>query len=321
MHFLEVRHSLFSNKTIQLIVTSYDIGKIISCSFLTRGLNDTYLVVTDKNKYIFRVYRYGWREKSDILFELDALNYASKCGVSVSKPLIRKDGQWLSEIPAPEGTRYGVLFSYSEGDRPEINKENCYVIGKTLGSLHRVTDSFTPKNQRSFELNLTHLLDEPAALITPMLQQLCRDKVSIFNAIVTNLKTYFQENNQLDYGFCHGDFHNFNMHMKDQKLEVFDFDCCGLGFRAYDVSVFLWNLKQNYSNLESSCWDAFVNGYLGQKSMSGKNMKEVMKFLTIRRIWFMGILLKNDDVWGTIWRNQGNFEKFITQLEQDGENY
>lgn len=93
MHFFEVRHSLLSNNTIERFSNSYDIGKIISCSFLTRGLNDTYLVVTENNKYIFRVYRKGWREKSDILYELDAINHASECGVAVSKPLIRKDGQ------------------------------------------------------------------------------------------------------------------------------------------------------------------------------------------------------------------------------------
>jgi Ser/Thr protein kinase RdoA (MazF antagonist) len=321
MHFSEVRHSLFSNKTIQLIANSYDIGKIISCSFLTRGLNDTYCVVTESNKYIFRVYRKSWREKSDILFELEALNYASKNGVSVSKPLRRKDGQWLSEISAPEGTRYGVLFYFSKGDRPEINEENCYIIGKTLGNLHNTTDTFTSKNQRSFELNITHLLDEPADLITPILQNLCIDKEEIFKTIIKDLKTNLEENNNLDYGFCHGDFHNFNMHVYDQKLEVFDFDCCSTGFRAYDLSVFLWNLKQNYANLESSCWDAFMNGYLSERTMSDKDMKAVNKFVTIRRIWFMGILLKNDDVWGTIWRNQSNFSNFITQLEHDLENY
>lgn len=198
---------------------------------------------------------------------------------------------------------------------------NCHIIGKALGRLHKATDTFTSKNQRNFKLNLTHLLDEPATLITPILQNHCSDKEAIFKTIITNLKTHLRANNNLDYGFCHGDFHNFNMHVYDKKLEVFDFDCCDFGFRTYDVTVFLWNLKQNYSNLENSCWDAFMNGYLSQKSMSDKDIKELIKFVTLRRIWFMGILLKNDDVWGTIWRNQSNFEKFISQLEQNGENF
>jgi Ser/Thr protein kinase RdoA (MazF antagonist) len=315
MHFSEVRHSLLSNKTIEYFSNSYDIGKIIRCSFLTRGLNDTYLVVTEQNKYIFRVYRKGWREKSDILFELDAIEYAADHGVAVSKPLIKKDGQWLSEIPAPEGTRYGVLFDYSKGDRPEINEENCYLIGKALGSLHKATDSFTSNHQRKVELNLTHLLDEPAAFITPFLHDHCPDQVAVFKTIVTNLKADLRATNQLDYGFCHGDFHNFNMHVSGQELEVFDFDCCGFGYRLYDVSVFMWNLQQNYSHLENPCWDKFLNGYLSEKSMSDQDLKEVSKFVILRRIWFMGILLKNDDVWGTLWQNPSNFDKFISQLE------
>jgi Ser/Thr protein kinase RdoA (MazF antagonist) len=321
MHFSEVRHSLLSNKVIEFFSSTYDIRRIIRCSFLTRGLNDTYLVVTEHNKYIFRVYRKGWREISDVLFELDAIKYVSEQGVAVSKPLIRKDGQWLSEIPAPEGTRYGVLFEFTQGDRPEITEENCYLIGRALGSLHQATDSFTSNHKRNVELNLTHLLDEPAAFITPILQEHCSDKVPAFKTILTNLKTQLRAPNQLDYGFCHGDFHNFNMHVSGQQLEVFDFDCCGFGYRLYDVSVFLWNLKQNYSHLEASCWDAFLNGYLSQRSISDRDMKEVMKFVTLRRIWFMGVLVQNDDVWGTLWQNQSNFEKFISQLEQDGENY
>jgi Ser/Thr protein kinase RdoA (MazF antagonist) len=26
-------------------------------------------------------------------------------------------------------------------------------------------------------------------------------------------------------------------------VTIFDFDCCGPGFRAYDLAVFLWNFK------------------------------------------------------------------------------
>ncbi|MEK3808089.1 phosphotransferase [Bacillus sp. FSL H8-0547] len=321
MHFAEVRHSLFSNNTIQKIANSYGVGKIINCSFLTRGLNDTYLVVTENNKYIFRVYRKGWRMKSDILYELDAINYVSDYGISVSKPLRRNDGQWLTEISASEGTRYGVLFHFTKGERPEINEENCNIIGKALGELHNATDTFTSQNQRSFELNFTHLLDEPADLIIPNLKSLHIDKEDTFKAIINDLKTYLRDIDNLDYGFCHGDFHNFNMHVYAQNLEVFDFDCCGLGFRAYDVSVFLWNLKQNYSNLESSCSEAFLNGYLSRKNINEKNIDAIKKFVTMRRIWFMGILLRNDDVWGTIWRNKSNFDMFISKLEQEVENY
>ncbi|MHC0038515.1 phosphotransferase enzyme family protein [Pseudoneobacillus sp. C159] len=317
---LEVKHSLFTNHTIELLLKSYDIGKNVRCSFLTRGLNDTYLVETETNQYIFRIYRKDWRNQSDILFEMDAINHAAENGVAVSKPLMRKDGQWITEIHASEGTRYGVLFYFSKGERPEINTDNCYIIGKTLAALHTATDSFHSSHNRNFELNINHLLDEPSDLIISFLRKLGSNKEEAFKKVTTKLKSQFAVSSHLEYSFCHGDFHNFNMHLADQSLEVFDFDCCGVGYRAYDVAVFLWNLKQNYSSLEQPCWDAFMNGYLSNRNMSDDSIKDVMRFVTLRRIWFLGILLKNDDVWGTVWVNQNNFNHFISQLERDGEN-
>ncbi|MGM7684582.1 phosphotransferase [Cytobacillus sp. Hm23] len=97
----EVKHSLLTNNSIQFLLNSYDIDTIYRCDFLTKGLNDTYLVNTDRKKYIFRVYRKGWRDKSDILYELDAINHLSQSGFQVSTPIKRKDDQWLTEIHAP----------------------------------------------------------------------------------------------------------------------------------------------------------------------------------------------------------------------------
>ncbi|MFD1737540.1 hypothetical protein ACFSCX_13350 [Bacillus salitolerans] len=44
MRSIGVRNSLFTNSTIEHLVNSYDIGEVKSCSFLIRGLNDTYVV-------------------------------------------------------------------------------------------------------------------------------------------------------------------------------------------------------------------------------------------------------------------------------------
>ncbi|WML44283.1 phosphotransferase [Neobacillus sp. PS3-40] len=321
MKTIHVRNSLLTNSSVEFLVNSYEIGTIIKCEFLTRGLNDTYSVFTESNKYIFRIYRKGWREKTDILYELDAIKHLSEYGCRVSIPIKRKDGKWLSEIYTPEGTRYGVLFTFTKGDRPEINKENCYLIGKALGNIHEASDSFITNHKRNFELNFLHLVDEPMSLITPTLQKFMKNsKDSFLNQIITNIKFDIVGKN-LEYGFCHGDFHNFNMHLMEQKIEAFDFDCCSIGYRSYDIAVFWWNLKQNYSNVENQCWDEFLNGYLSQKSISNDNLNVLLKFVTLRRIWLLGTLLKNDDVWGTHWINKKNLDNFLTQLEQDVEKF
>lgn len=319
MTTLQVRNSLFTNSSIETIVKSYPISNITECSFLTRGLNDSYLIRTREKKYIFRFYRMGWREKSDILYELDAINYLAEQGIQVSKPIMRTDGKWLTEIHAPEGTRYGVLFTFSKGDRPEINDENCFLIGKALATIHKSTDSFHSNHRRSFELDFDHLVEEPMKLITPTLSKYINiEKSSFLNELLNTIKTDINNNN-LNYGFCHGDFHNFNMHIENKNIEAFDFDCSSIGFRSYDLAVFWWNLKQNYSSLEQPCWEKFLNGYLSVNTLGSPDIKLLGKFVTLRRIWFMGILIKNDDVFGTHWQNQNNFEHFLSQIENTWE--
>jgi Ser/Thr protein kinase RdoA (MazF antagonist) len=316
-----VKHSLLSVDSIRNILASYNLSKVISCEFLTRGLNDTYVISTQDQKYIFRVYRHNWRNESDVLFELDAINHLKELGFLTSYPIKTCEGRWVIDIQAPEGLRTGVLFSFSPGQRPEITPTNCKLIGKSLGKLHNNTDSFVSKSGRSFDLDLKHLMDEPLSLISPLIKKvLGTDQEQILINIVETIKNDIK-NKKLAYGFCHGDFHNFNMHIDEGQLEIFDFDCCSFGYRAYDVAVFWWNLKNNYPSLEKECWDPFLNGYLSQSKLSEEEIDSLPLFISVRRIWLVGTMLKNEDVWGTNWINKTNLTHFLRDLNQDKELY
>lgn len=316
---LTVRHSLVSNEYIQGLLQEYEFETVTCCSFLTRGLNDTYKVVADNKKYIFRLYRNGWRTKSDILFEIHAISHLSEFGCLVSVPQPNKDGKWLIEVPAPEGIRYGALFTYSNGDRPEINPKNCTLIGKALGNIHKAADGthFDTGYNRTYEINLDYLLYQPMLLIAPIIEKFAgEDRLRFLQQITDRIERDLLSEN-LEIGFCHGDFHNFNMHINNDRIEAFDFDCCGNGYRSYDLAVFWWNLKQNYAHLEPDCWKAFLDGYLSERNLNITELKLLPQFVALRRIWFLGTLLRNDDVWGTNWINKDNLEKFLAQLELD----
>ncbi|MDR6121600.1 Ser/Thr protein kinase RdoA (MazF antagonist) [Bacillus sp. SLBN-46] len=316
----KVTHSLLSTQSVRELLNDYDLN-VISCEFLTRGLNDTYFITTQNKKYIYRVYRHNWRSESDILFELDAINWLKDEGLFVSTPVKTMEGNRIVSIQAPEGNRYGVLFTYSPGERPLITEENCHILGKSLAKLHQKSSSLISPNQRSFELDINHLLAEPASLITPILERhLKAEQVQSFYEMVTNLEIKLRES-KLEYGFCHGDFHNFNMHIHNQELEVFDFDCCGFGYRAYDLAVFWWNLKNNYRSLEKACWDEFLNGYLSRGNLAEVDLRSLPLFVSMRRIWLLGTMLKNEDVWGTNWISPTNLSHFLMDLSQDSKQY
>ncbi|MDQ0227417.1 phosphotransferase enzyme family protein [Metabacillus niabensis] len=321
MEKIIVRHSLIANESVISLMKNFDIGEIVDCQLGTRGLNDIYIVTTTDSKYIFRNYRHNWRQKSDVLYEIDALNRLTATNFPVSKPLKRKDGEWLSELNQPEGVRFGVLFTYTKGERPDIHPDNCYLIGEALGAIHKRMNSFHSTSQRTFELNLDYLLEQPFEIIKNNVQiNLIKPKlIDFLQMFVEELKGQIATSD-LDYGFCHGDFHNFNMHIDQGKLEIFDFDCCSYGYRAYDLSVFVWNLRSNYPHTAKECEKAFLSGYKDQYFLNSINFQLLDQFVMIRKIWFFATLIRNEDVWGTGWMNEQSLSTFMEELVQHKQN-
>ncbi len=317
MTAVQPKHTLITEASIKGLMHTYDIGHVDECIFLTRGLNDTYRIKTANDYYIYRVYRHGWRDYSSIQFEADGLQHLKQRRFPVSYPIIKSDGTMISTIEAPEGTRYGVLFTYSPGERPTIQPNHAGKIGELLGKMHSLTDDFRSSNYRGFKLDESHLLDESLSRINPLIKAYLGEEAEeeIANA-VKNIKKELS-NKKLEVGFCHGDFHNHNMHINQGNLEVFDFDCSAIGYRAYDIAVAWWNIRSNYQSEEKACWNAFLSAYLEERNLSDDDFQSLPLFITARRIWLLGAMLENDDVWGSNWINKSSLELFILQIQSD----
>src|SRR6218665_3868766 len=108
--------SLSANALLRLVIEKYSLSPTAGITFLKRGFNDTYLIKTDKNKYILRVYKHNWRSPQSIKSEIDLLNYLSKNDVPVSVPVIDRSGNYMQALQAPEGPRNAVLFTYASGN-------------------------------------------------------------------------------------------------------------------------------------------------------------------------------------------------------------
>ncbi|MFC3038776.1 phosphotransferase enzyme family protein [Virgibacillus xinjiangensis] len=312
-----VKHTLADEASIRKMLEGYRIGSITTCYLLTRGLNDTYQINTPRKRYIYRLYRHGWRSREAVQFEIEALLHLKEKSYRLSVPISRQDGSYITETAAPEGIRYGVLFSYVEGERPEIRPEHARLIGESLGKLHNGTDDFQPEADRGFELDATHLLEEPSALILPYIRKfLGREAEGDIEELASNLKTRL-EHLDLEKGFCHGDFHPRNMHGTGSEMEVFDFDAAAFGYRAYDVAAAWWNLLTNYGEQEQECWGAFLDGYQAQRRLKADDWEGLPLFITARRFWLLGMMLQNDDVWGTNWITKRSMELFVLQVKTD----
>ena len=279
------------------LVAEYDIGQPVTCRLLHRGLNDTYLVTTAEVRYVLRVYRYQWRSLDDILYELDLLTHLQRKGAPVSSPIPRKDGSFTHLLHAPEGDRYAVLFTYAPGVPRSFPLEEWYVrlYGQSVAEIHNALDDFSSPHTR-FPLDLDYLLDRPLRAILPLLEQRA-DDAHYLQHLAGFLKAQVTlRRSALEQGACHGDFHGQNCHLSDQQLTFFDFDCCGPGWRVFDLATFRWNAK--LSGMDDTSWTAFLEGYTSRRPMNERDLEAVPLFVAIRHIWLLGLDTGNGDDWG-----------------------
>jgi Ser/Thr protein kinase RdoA (MazF antagonist) len=95
-------------------------------------------------------------------------------------------------------------------------------------------------------------------------------------------------NNILELGFCHGDFHGWNAHFeKNGKVNFFDFDCCGHGWRIYDVATFFWGARIREKH-QHRCRH-FLRGYAEVRQLSVESLAAIPYFIAARHIWLVGL--------------------------------
>ncbi|MCM3126915.1 phosphotransferase [Paenibacillus sp. MER 78] len=267
----------------------YSIGEVKECRFLVNGLNDTYVVKTSSIQYVLRIYKAHWRTKADILFELELLNDLKFKGISVSSPVPTKDSDYLYDLQAPEGLRHMVLFTYADGEYSE-DEDKSEIFGEEVARMHLVMDHFRSEHAR-FEIDLNHLLNEPLQNIRPFLSHRPED-FNYLEALTVELRSRIEEiSNDIEWGICHGDLHGGNVHFHENTLTQFDFDCCGYGYRSYDVSVYLWNkvMFKDKDAFENKNWTLFIHSYQKIKPPSSTEIRAVPIFVATRDIWLMGL--------------------------------
>lgn len=306
-----VTHSILSAQALLAEVSSqYACGPFVACTLLKSKLNDTYLLRTEHDRYILRVYRAHWRSLSAIQYELDLLLHLAKKGRGVSFPLARTDGALLGTVYAPEGIRHLALFTYAPG-KPfygEAMLANSRWLGQVIAELHLAAADFTSTHERT-PLDVESLLDSPLEALRPLLAHRTQDweyLVHLAAALRENLTTCIAQG--LSRGICHGDLISVNAHMTDNdEVTFFDFDCCGPGWIAYDLSHIraLVTMVQK----DQRTWDAFLQGYTDKKMVTEADLAAVALFIPISNIWSMGLHAANGADWGIGWMNDEYFDQ------------
>ena len=293
------------------LIQRYGFDEHLSCRLFDFGLNDIYIVKLDAIIYYLRISLTGVHERHDYEEEISCIITLSRNNIPVAAPVKCKDGQYIWEINAPEGKRFAVLFEEAKQLPKDNHVQKSFLLGQSLARLHTVADVNDFKVSRD-PIDINQLARKPLQLIDPYLKHRKEDYDFIQNA-TENLCNYIEKNLSREkpyYGYCHGDIHSGNVFFHGDNPVIFDFDCMGYGWRAYDICVFAWNETASDENyIEKEPWKTFLEGYNSIRILNETELKGINAFAALRDLWLMGlhadVIERNA---GCCWYNDSYFD-------------
>ncbi|HET6227854.1 MAG TPA: phosphotransferase [Bacteroidia bacterium] len=286
--------SLSADALLQFIIEQYALDSTSSIVFLKRGFNDTYLIISKGEKFVCRVYKYGWRGLETIENEVDLLLYLKQNDTSVAIPVENTKQKRVLKINAPEGVRYLVLFTYARGQRVrKLSTDQAFLLGVETAKMHLLTKDkvISPTAQ---DYTISKQFTETIQVLTPILI----DYPKQFQLLQELEKFFLKEFNsikkgELAEGICHGDLQAENFHIDENgSLTFFDFDFFGKGYLIYDIGVFMW---YDHKNKPPEIIKAFLKGYESKRLLTPTEHKFIPWLSTMRALFQMTLYCRISD--------------------------
>jgi len=315
---IEIISSVISSKyIIKQVSKSYDIDEIINCELLQSAINDIYKIETTTQNYILKLYKYNYKDVSEIIFEFEFLSYLKSSDIDVANYIKTINKNFMIEINAYEGIRYAVLMNLIDGKELDYKiNENAFLYGVNVAKIHKASENFV-SNEKIKKIDIDFMLKESMQSIENFLKKYYVDELKYFQSFFNFLLKKLQ-NIELDYlkkTFCHGDLHGGNAHKKLNKIIFFDFDFSGYGLVSYDISVFRWGCIIGKREWQ---WKYFIKGYKTIKKLDDKDLSSSLIFVAIRDLWIMHLYIsriKNDGILFIHKYYIHSRKKFLKELE------
>ncbi|GAB2559185.1 phosphotransferase enzyme family protein [Spirosoma aerophilum] len=297
----------------QLLQQVYNLSPATTCQLLKAGVNHSYLVTDGLAKSIFRIYSLHWRTQDEINEELKLLTLLNQNGIPVSYPLPDAHGKYIQELEAPEGKRFGVLFSFAEGEKlltfsPDLH----YKMGQIMARFHQLTH----------QLTLSRATYTPQRLLVDSLSQLPlflpaeSDEMKFMLETQRYLLHEFDgiDTTQTRLGTVHLDiwFDNLNID-KDGQITLFDFDFCGNGLLCLDIAYYILQIHSTEADVNEfqNKKARFLAGYESVTALSDEE-KRLLPMLGLSVYFFyVGVQTQRFDDWSNTFLNELYLKRLI----------
>lgn len=292
---------LLLNSACSLYNTSPD--EVISLS--GDHYNAVYQYPQDKK---FAILRIGVEDcpVNQTLGMLDWVKFLSIHGAPVSAPVLSINNHLMERL-----MHYGTYYTLTAFDKVEgILAENLppsawdddlfHSIGQATGKMHAISSTYHPSRSAltrpqwfdSYEVRIASaklaLTSDPA-----------RDK--LIN-LIDELKQF--PTIPTDFGLIHDDLHFANFLIQpDGQMTIIDFDDCGYGWFAMDISMALFDVLVLYNaasddesqDFARSFLSSYLNGYRQEFGLAQFWQEQIPKFLKLKELCIYAALIDHTD--------------------------
>jgi Ser/Thr protein kinase RdoA (MazF antagonist) len=314
MHQFPVTNSTLSAEHLALFLREkYSLSTETKCRITRAGINDTYSVTDGTKKFVLRVYKLNWRSEKEIAEEIRLLAQLQDMGILVSYAIADSAGNYVQTFDAPEGLRFGVLFSYAEGRKIiSFPAEMHFTIGEFMARLHKITENqkiarttYTPE---VFLVNSLQYVAEFLPEETEEMQYLQKTKIFLLAELAT------AKIPELRQGIVHLDiwFDNLNI-TDDGAITLFDFDFCGNGWLDIDIAYYLLMLhfvetKDDEIRTKS---ESFLAGYESITKLSAEEKRLLPALGASLSIFYIGVNCQRFDNYSNQFLSQTYLRRYI----------
>ena len=268
---------------------NYEQGTI---EFFRSSANFVYRFRKGEDVCFLRFANASERTRETIEAEIDILQWVAEKGMTVTTPLLSRNGNFVETVVTDTGTFHAIVFAGLENSQLDIENlddSQFSTWGATLGKLHSVLQSYT--GSALFARNTWKDLLEFINAYLPEEKSAVRSE---FEQLALSLETL--PVTQDTYGLIHFDFELDNLYWQGQTIGIGDFDDCSYGWYIMDIAFALRDLFPENVDLNNASFLAFVRGYRTQHALQTELVSWLPLFLRLAKLLTYARLVRSLDV-------------------------
>lgn len=226
-----------------------------------------------------------------IVEKWDFVNYLAEHGVSVSRPVVSRNGQLVERMQ--DGEQVYAVFQAEKAPgkhvdgrhTAEYNAGLFHEWGRTMGKMHALTQSYTGGEHISDWRSEVHFMTNWCP------DEAVREK---WRAMEAYLATLPQPRDA--YGLIHNDLHPHNFLVDRGRITVIDFDVCNHHWFTTDIGIALFHAAwmgyggdKDPNAFLPGFFARFMEGYTEENTLDSFWLQQVGRFVDYRRLLMFSV--------------------------------